>query len=290
MQADQQNDNIQNDVAPAKPQGERVIQPSASFVEEIRAAQATPPNPVPPLTKPLDTQNPMQTSQPAATPLIQRSPVNPLPPSSIYPEVTKGIGSVAPVPLQASEPLPGPKLVQGATPKTVAVKVVAGILILLNLVNAYNWVVGSHGGIYNGINLLALVVTLILLVGIYTLKELARSIYVFISAILLALLCIEFFIFFASTYNNASYQVQSKAQPVTKARLESNLKVVENNKGLTPQAKEQEIQQIQKEIKSVPSSPTEARVRQDLSTALFVITSVGPLIFFTRPSIKAVFD
>lgn len=284
MQDEPQNTNIKDDVSPAIPHGEKVIQPSASLIEEMRVSQATPPTPAqtPATESPLQaTQSSNDTPQP---PTVQT------PRGAIYPEVTRGIGTETPTTAPQNDPIPGPKLVQGPTPKTIAVKVVAGVLFLMNLSSVYYWFVGPHGGVYNYINIIVIVIGLLLAIGIFTLSEMARSIYVIISAIGLAFACIGFVLFYLANFNNAAFQAQVHAQPPTKAQLEQRLSEAENNTSWPAQTKQAEIKQLQSEIRNASSSPTVARVRGYVTTALFFVTSVGPLIFFTRPSIISVFS
>lgn len=284
---DPQSTNIQDYVTQAKVPGEKVIQPSTALIEEMKAAQATPsPEPAQLPTNPAGLQNPIQVSQTLNTYPAPQASVLPTSPSSVYPEVTKGIGVETPAPIPQDEPVPGPKLAQGATTKTIAVKIVAGLLVLINLINAYNWLLSIHASVSSWIDILEIAVGLVLTIGIFSLKESARSLYVTLSAILLVFACIGFITFFVSTYHNAAYTELS--QSLSEAQHDNNLKVYEGNKSLpvSTQTKQAMIRQLQDEISFASAS----RTRQYVSTALLIVTSVGPLIFFTRPSIKAVFN
>lgn len=286
---DQQSTDIQDYVTQAKVPGEKVIQPSAALIEEMKAAQAaSSPEPAQLPTNPVGSQNPVQMSQPLNASPAAQTPVESTSPSSVYPEVTKGIGAETAAPIPEADPIPGPKLVQGATAKTTAVKIVAGALALLNLTNAYSWLISSHVGINSWIDIAEIVAGLILAIGIFSLKESARSIYVILSAVLLAFACISFIALYGLNYSNPDFRAAS--QPLTKARLENSLSAAEHNPSYSAHAKQVEIQQLQNEIRLASTSQTEANIRQYVSTALFFVTSAGPLVFFTRPSIKAVFN
>lgn len=287
---DPQSTNIQDYVTQAKVPGEKVIQPSAALIEEMKAAQAAPsPESASLPTNPAGLQNPVQVSQPLNTSSAPQASVIPTSPSSVYPEVTKGIGAETPAPIPQDEPIPGPKLVQGAGSKEIAVKIVAGLLILINLINAYNWLVSVHAGFYSWVDIIEIVVGLLLAIGIFSLKESARSIYVILSAILLVFAYIGLVNFYASTpYRDAVYRYQS--QPQIKSQLERSLSAAEHNTSYDAKTKQAVIRQLQSEIKLASTSQTELQIKEYVATALLIITSVGPLVFFTRPSIKAIFN
>jgi hypothetical protein len=209
-------------------------------------------------------------------------------PSSIYPEVTRGIGAQAPasILMPQGEPLPGPKLVQKTSPKVTTVKIVAGIIILLNAINFYDWLLELHAGYTNWISVFEIIVIIVLAVGIFRLSEAARSIYVIVSAISLVLTCIGLITFYVSMHH---VEATLGGQTVTRARLESNISFIEKDKGLSVQTKQEEIQQIQKQMNSTAASQTDVQLKQYFSTAVLILTAVGPLVFFTRPSIEEVF-
>jgi hypothetical protein len=265
-----------------------VIQPSRSFVEEMKATQ--PVTPITPQTTP--TSSDQHVTDPTQTPLQVNNLATSQPPStpsSVYPEVTRGIGAMdtATTSMSQSEPVPGPKLVQKTSPKIIVIKLVAGIIILLNAVNFYDWLLELHAGYTNWISALEIIAIVTLAIGIFKLSETARSIYIVVSAISLVLSCVGLITFYVSTRH---VDTVSSSQPVTRAHLESDINFIENDKGLPPQTKQKEIQQIQKEINNLPTSHTDLVVKQYLSTAMLILTAVGPIIFFTRPSIKEAFN
>lgn len=228
---DPQSTDIKDYVTPAKPHGEKVIQPSAALIEEMKQEQAAAAAAPTPPVAPTAAQAPPST---AAAPLPST------PPSSVYPDVTKGIGADVPAPSPQDEPVPGPNLAQGATSKLVAIKVVAGVMVFGNLYNAYHWLIGGHAGIYNWIDLLVIVLSLVLALGLFSLKETARSIYVIIAAISLVLMCFGIVALFVTSSHLA---------------LQSALSL-----------------------------------RVLLSYAMYIVTGLFPLVFFTRPAIKAEFN
>jgi hypothetical protein len=277
----QLNSNIQDDVTQAKPPGEKVIQPSAALIAEMKAAQTATPSPSQVTnnywaTVPLPTSNPIKTSL--------------TPPSSVYPEVTRGIGAEAAssAPIPQDEPLPGPNLTSNTTPKVIAIKFVAGVLILINLINVFNWAISSHQNVYSWINVLGIAVSFLLAIGIFSLKETARTIYVFLSIIMLVLACIGVVVSLALAHDISN---QFNHVGLTRPQIEKEISIVENNKALSAQTKQQDVQRLQNEINGLPkNSFTAIDVRVYISTGLSIITSLGPLIFFTRPSIKSAFN
>lgn len=279
---DQQSSDIKDYVTPAKPHGEKVIQPSASLIEELKQEQATakaaPTTPAPQGVA----QTPPSSVTAAPTP---ETPPRPPSPSSVYPDVTKGIGADAPIPSSALPDNPQFTQPSASSLKIIrAIKIVAGILVAANLYYAYNWFVGPHVGIYSLINLVGIMLGMLLALGIFTLREMARSIYVIITAISLVLTCIGLVALLATSSFLISTHTASKAQ------LESSLAATEHNTSLSPQVKQADIQRLQAEINSAPPSNSPPNYKLYLSYALLIVTGVFPLVFFIRPAIKAEFN
>ena len=257
--------------------GMKVIQPSTSLVEEMKVSQPASAQPQP-ISQTISSSLPTANSQPDHTAVA---------PSSIYPEATKGVNTSTPSStpaIQANEARPtDPKKLS----KVLIVRIAAGAIIALNAINAYNWFLERRAGYTSWINIIGICVVLTLTVGIFMLSEVARAAYVFLSAVLLVLSCIGLIMFYASTHNNASFQ--ANARPLTQTQIENSIKAAERNTSMSPQARQEVIQQLQKQLNQATGSPVELKVKQYLSTGLLIATAVGPLIFFTRPSIKEIF-
>ena len=270
----QQETNIQHNSAPAGSAHQKIIQPSVSFIEELKAT------PVAPTSK-----QPAQHNSPS----IRQSPEPPTSVSSIYPQPTNGIGaSTATHALPSAPSASEPTAVAKNPSKVLAVRAVAGTIIILNAINLYDWFLEQRAGYANWISILEIGAVLALAVGIFKLSESARSLFVMLSAVSLVLSCIGLIAFYASTHHSGS--LQANHQPLTKAQLENSLQAAEKNTALPPQARQENIQQLQREISNLSGSPTDLKVKQYASTGILIVTAVGPLIFFTRPSIKQVFS
>jgi hypothetical protein len=322
---------------------ERVIQPSAELVEEVKAAQAeqaaaqalqtesqststvsTTAQPQQPLT-PQTASGPQQApvppipsitsenvAQPPAAIVAERQPPQspstpPVTPSvgvtsgqaqvttasSIYPEPTHNALSPQPG-AEVAAPSSAPSLVQSSAPsaktpgKALAVKIVASILVIIDLSNAYNWYLAKQAGTNNWQNIIGIAIALIVTVGIFRLKEVARAAYVIVSVALLIIAGIGMVELYTSTHNNPSYQ--ANANLPSKSNLELALTQTKKDTWMTPQQKREEIRTLQNQISAESGSKTEVDIKQYVAVTLTLVVSIGPLIFLTRPSIKEVFS
>src|SRR5258708_5116568 len=132
----QQSSNSQQSLADPRLAHQKVLQPDASFVAEVKAAQQTAANqgqPALPAAPQSSTQTPQTESNPPQRPIA--------PASSIYPDATKDIGVPSNKP---SFDFPGDEpeaaaVKQTSKAKILVVRAVAAVMILINAVNAYNW-------------------------------------------------------------------------------------------------------------------------------------------------------
>lgn len=91
----QDSTDIKDYVTPAVPHGEKVIQPSASFIQEMEGEPAnSPASTKTPVTPPLSA-NVIQATQPVQPLPIKQASATAPPASSVYPDTTGGTGVVA---------------------------------------------------------------------------------------------------------------------------------------------------------------------------------------------------
>lgn len=268
--------NIQAPTPQANAAHGKILQPSEAFVTEMKAAQVGVPGQQPP-SQQLTTQSPSPMSEPGV-------PSRPIAPAgSIYPDPANYTQPVMPASIPAQQ-------VQQREPKhrtkAVAIRIVAGLIVLLNVLNAYNWYHDFSNGYANWVNISEIVVIIILAIGIFALNEAARVAYVFLSAIVLVLSCIGLFTYFTSMRSAPS---TSNVKPLTKAQLEYSLQVAESNTSLPANARQEDILQLQRQIADLSANPFEQKAKQYISDGLLIITAAGPLLFLTRPSIKETF-
>jgi hypothetical protein len=249
---------------------EKVILPSQSLLEELGSAQ------------PITQQQPISHITPQATPLTINEQQLPIPKSSeqsslstntqqlqstvthssIYPEATQGMGILSPTPLvtNASDELEAARVKSKF--KTLVVRVIAASIILVSGTNSYYWYVAHGAGYSNWISMIEIVVMLGLAIGIFLLNEVARSIYVVVSAAMLILSVINIISFYS--ISSHSYSAISNTQALPKSLLEKNLI-------------------------AIPSSSDALITKPYFSEGLNLIVSIIPLIFLTRPAVKAIF-
>jgi hypothetical protein len=273
----QQDINTQQNPSDSEAGGRTVIQPSASFVEEMKASSAEPVQ---------------QPSAPPSTPNIVAPPQRAATVSSVYPKLDQGAnngpGSSAPT----APPIPSAAepMVAAAThknqgrSKVLVVQAVAGVIIALNAINFYDWYLEKRSGYTNWLGILEIIAMVALAIGIFKLSETARSLYVMLSAVWIVLSCVSFIMFYTST------QHKTTSSSATVASIENNIQFIERDTHLPAETRQQEVQQLQQEINRVSGSSTELKVKQYLSTAILLLTAVGPLVVLTRPAIKEAFN
>jgi hypothetical protein len=252
-----------------------IIQPSARSIADIQASQEESSSQQPPLQAPISSPDPLS---PPPRSLA----------SSIYPEATKGIG-VSPlvqdpvVPSTEASPVD-----RDVTGKTLIIRLVAALIVFINLFNSYNWLAERHAGYTSWLTIIEIIVIVYLAVRIFRLSESARSAYVFIAGFLFTLSCVAILSFIVSNRGHAVPDSIPKS-PHELTELKDNLVATENNPRLTPLQKKGLENAIQTELNE-QSDPVGYRSKEYLSEALVILVTAGPIIFFTRPSIKAVFS
>jgi len=278
----------------------KVLQPSAELVQEVRAEQterAAAEASQPQTSVQYPASQGVQTSAPqtpqavssVATSDAGRNPQTGTQPvtatSSIYPEPTKGFVGSAPTPTSPPSQAPEPSAVSSHSKRALVVKIVAVILILIDLGNAYDWYLAEQAGNDQWLTIIGIVISLVVAVGIFRRKELARILYVFASIVLLIIAGIGIIQFYATT--NSS--LQAHVQPISKSNLENDIATAKTNTWMTPQQKRVVLRNLQNELSAESGSKAEIDAKRYVSIALTLAVSVGPLIFLTRPSIKEVF-
>lgn len=258
---------------------EKVLQPSAAFIEELKSAQSTPsiqpPQPLP------------QTSDPQPAFINQPHQSN-ASIGSIYPEATKGVG-VAPPGSTTVVPSTEPSSVdKKVASKIIIVKLVALVLIAINIINAYDWYLETKAGYTSWLSIAEIIIWLLVTVGIFRLSEAARIFYVFISVILIALSCINITLFYINTR-----AVVTATTPTTKQLIRTDQLAIastEKSRTLTAAEKQRIDQELQRNITNLSGSKIDVKLKQYISEGLLLLVGIGPLIFLTRPSIKSVFQ
>jgi len=195
-----------------------------------------------------------------------------------------GIGLTRSVPVSERDDNGSHKPDTNAANKILVVRIVAGLLILLDVLNAYDWFLERHAGYTSWTSIIGIGISLLLAVGILSLNEAARTAYVFLSSVMLILGGVGILIFYSSIHNQPN-----ATTPLTKTELEHSLKAAQSNTSFTPKQRQEIEQSLQRQINNMSGSPVELKLKQYLSSGLLVLVSVGPLIFFTRPSVKEVF-
>ncbi len=280
--SNQQNPNPGQSSAQQGLAHQKVIQPSASFVEELRTSPQAPVQ-----SQPAPQNAPQPTSPTSTQPQRPAASV-----SSVYPDPTHDAGIPAPTaPPTASADEPQATSAKSPT-KVLVVRVVAAVVILVNAINAYDVFLSWRGGYkhIDWLSTLEILATLSLAIGIFMLKEAARAAYVFLSAAILLVSVIGIVNLYTSTHKTVNTQasVQGPTTAQTRAALEKGLNTYNNS--LTPQQNEQIHEAQQRGLDAISGSPTELKVKQYLSEGLLIFVAVFPLIIYTRPSIKVVFS
>lgn len=224
------------------------------------------------------------TPAPNAQPPAQQPPSAP---QSIYPEPTAGIGAPPSSSAPAAPQNDQTPTHQSSSGKVVAIRALATLLILVNVINAYDWYLEQRAGYTSWTSLIGIILGLVLAVGIFKLNEAARFAYVLISVFMLALAGVGLILFYSSTHRVLTVQTHSSTE--LRSELEKALDNARKNPTLSPAQKKKAEQQTQKEIDNLSGSPTDLKVKQYISEGLLVLVAIGPLIFLTRSSIKAEF-
>jgi hypothetical protein len=259
--------------------GNRVIRPSSASIEAIKEAKA----------RHLISQQKSLAAVQEATPTEKQQPLSQVS-NSLYPEPTKNIGIADVVPASPNVPSLNTENDQNL-PNTgnvvLFVKVVSAAIVLINMINLINWFSLNHSSAFSIFNLVDILVILALAIGIFFLKELARIIYVCLAVISIILSCIGIYNVYSGTRHVANAQSLSASQTI---RLDQAvIKDTNRNTSLSPEQKESLDQRMQNQINSLSGNPVEDKAKQYLTDGLLIFVAIFPLLFFTRPKVKAVF-
>ena len=290
-------------------QPKKVLQPSTELVQEIKAEQAERAE-----AQAAQAATQSMTQQVIATAqLQQQQPIAPQPDSPvtgeatgsvqvvqtpaatdpIYPEPTKGVGGVSAEP---STPAPvAPPVVAAPLRDSGAliVRATALLIIAINLQPLYSLFANAQSGHISAINAIEVVGVIILAIGIFLLRELARFIYVVFAVILLVVSSVsltKLYIDHSQTTNTASSansQLPSNSQLI--ASDEATIRNSAKNTSLTPQERQRIDSAAQSQINRL-KAPAVVRDTEDyISDYALIFTAIVPLIILTRPSIKTEF-
>jgi len=260
---------------------QKVLQPDASFAAEVKAAQQPATNPARPAP-----QSEPQTTQPVST-QAQRPAATA---NSIYPEPTVDIG--IPAAISSAAPENEQAAVNNAgKAKVIAVRAVAALLVISNVINAHNWYIEQRAGYTSWISIIGIGIGFVLAVGIFLLNEVSRSIYVILSTLMLVLTGFSLLMFYISISHSSS-AISNATYTYSKSDLQKSIDNARKNPTLTPAQKQEIINTLQNQMNTAPSTPGSSsfNVQQYFSSGLLLVTSLFPLVFFTRPAIKQVFS
>jgi hypothetical protein len=263
---------------------EKILQPSASSVEQIQAAREAEPQ--------LPPNQPAQSA--ISTTKISRPDQYPGQNTSLYPEATKGIGT----PITQTADItasPTPSTEKSSVDGQIAmellfVRIVASFIVIINLGNAYNWVLARRAGYSSWINIIEIIVLLFLAIRIFRLSESARSLYVLIASFLLILSFVSVSLFYVDNHKITTASSDHNVSSLTKSQLQNGIVAAEHNPRLDQEQKQQMISLIQAQLTNDSRSPVDVKAKEYLAEVLLIITTVGPIIFLTRPSIKSIFS
>jgi len=270
--------------------GMKVIQPLSPNLQA-----ETPTQPTSPSSAPLSSQASQDTSTSASTANQVPQSENlsqPLPnASSIYPDVTRGIGSnpAQPPVNQATQQATGSTLINSNKTKLITMAVIGfgAFVVVVAALGLITWIrVLKLPGASSGSNILGLIldcIELILGIGIMMKREAARSAYMFVAVILLI-----FSLY--GTYNYlTSLHRYNQSQQAYINHTQQTITQYQNNPNISASDKAQIIKSLQ---------DTEKREQQQVSktnkTLLPFIEgyaiSLLPLVFLSRPSVKEIFE
>jgi len=243
--------------------GRMVVQPSASFIEELNSSQSVPGQ---------------QPTLKSVTQAIPPAEVPPILPSFAPQEATT---STAGNPEQAQEPSP---IDQNASSKITVVRVLASVIVLLDVINAYTWYISHQVGLWHWVRILEIIASLVLAIGIFRLSEAARSFYVSLAFLLVTLSVVGMIISYLSLGNTPVAR-----HTLTKTEIEHSIEVAEKNPSLTPRDRQLALQKFNDELSSLSDSSLERNFKPFLTDGLALLVAIGPLILLTRAPIKQVF-
>lgn len=161
------------------------------------------------------------------------------------------------------------------------------IMVILSATSLISWIrISKLPGASNGSNIVAVLLDaleLLLGIGILLRRETARMLYVIVAVILLL-------VSFLGTYNyfHAINRVNG-AQKVNITLIQQEIKKTQNDHSLAADSKAQTIQQLQGEVNAEQHS-VDSTKRLLLPLIEGYVITVLPLVFFTRPKVKEVFD
>lgn len=288
----------------------KVLQPSESFLNEMKTAAAAAPSPTPtptPTPTPADPGNQQYTQQtpPVSGDNLAPNQITPpvTQPSSIYPTATRGVGysQNQNLPLNNDQPaqLTDTKKTGVITIIIIAFGALLAFVSLLDFISGVR--IASRLGTVAGLSIVVGLVGLLLGVGLILRKEIARFVYIILAciALVLGLIATPSTI---SNYNKAnSYEKREVAANELAVKKQISVfqqELAQENDGTInqqnvnyelPSVIEQEISQnqrilvIDQKVGNVSSKPY-----------LFLIEayalSILPIVFLTRPSVKKEFS
>jgi len=258
---DSKDSNLTQPSTPSGTPGRKVIQPSAGFAEEIKAQQSAAVQPeiaLKPLPRPVaaSTVDPM-TIKTATVPVLQPSPVD-----------------------QAAKPeLDKPQLLVRAK----VIKAVVAGMIVLDVVNVYNWSVEPDVGVWHWARIIGIVISFVLALGLFKLREFARSLYVALAMLLIVLSAVGVLTSYAATRNVPHTSL-------TRSEVENAIRHAQADTFYTPRERQLELQALNRELNETGGGSAQQQVKRYATDIFSLIVAIGPLVFLTRPSIKQAFS
>jgi len=225
---------------------------------------------------------PVQTAQPAS--------VYPTPQGT--PPISQPLSSLYPTPGQT----PPPNIASAAANSSNNSAIITGVAILGGLIalvasgSLLAWINSTTvPGVNAGARIIALLISggsLLLGIGIIMRREIARVIYVFLAGVALL-----FSVFSIYGYLSAVHS-EHRISQATVTSIDKVIQQTEANSGLSALQKAAIVQQLQRNESAAKADFLGATATRAFTSALVgdVVVTVLPLIFLTRPRVKAVFS
>ncbi|HSW80533.1 MAG TPA: hypothetical protein VLG47_07185 [Candidatus Saccharimonadales bacterium] len=269
---------------PFKPQlhiqpGIKVIQPSASLLEELKNQKPESP-PAPAKSQSTEIINKSTETQPVQKPTLS---------SAIYPEATKDADISAQIAHSAGAHDSSQDKALISPKRIFVIRIVTGFLLASELLTLYVqfsvWRV-IHSQL-DFIGLLVIMFIIVLLSAMMLLKDAARSVYVFIAAASLCIVVVSFLSLYAATHKSTTDNAQH--QQLSRQQIQYSIDATNQNKVYTPEQKKILINNLKAQPGYAAGNDSKLKAKRYATDAYILLISVGPIVFYTRPKIKEAF-
>ena len=266
--------------------GMRVIQPLSTNPQSASTAQS-------PETTPVATNQSQMTSGPVAPnePVTPTTLAKPRPnPSAIYPDATRNPTDI-PMPSSLSDNDETLAISSEDTRKTKGITMIVmafgAFIVVTCAINVLTWLRLAHASTgVSSVGILGLILAggeLCIGLGIIMRREVARAIYVVLAAISLV-----FSLYGTYNYFTAAHSLAQTEQAAL-ASTQHTIASYQDNPTLTATQKARIIQPLQEAAKR-DQQLLDQNKNALLPLIIAYIIAIAPLVFLTRPSVKAVFE